>query len=118
MDNNFRYDEIADEELDALVQKYCQENPTVGSAYIIGHLWAAHALHIQCHCVMASMKHVDRLGQGLQQHVGKKKERTPYEVPQPNVLWHIDGYHKLIAWGIVIHGVADGYTCKVCLLIF
>jgi len=73
-DINFRYDEITDEELDALVRKYYQENPTGGRAYIIGCLRAAHALHIQCHCVMASMKHVDPLGQGLRQRVGKKKE--------------------------------------------
>ena len=101
-----------------MVRKYYQENPTSGRAYIIGHLRAAHALHIQRHRVMASMKHVDRLGQGLWQRVGKKKERTRYQVPRPNALWHIDGHHKLIAWGIVIHGVADGYTRKVCLLIF
>ena len=117
-DINFRYDEIADEELDALVRKYYQENPTSGCAYIIGRLRAAHALRIQCHRVMASMKRVDWLGQGLRQRVGKKKERTHYQVPRPNALWHIDGHHKLIAWGIVIHGVADGYTRKVCLLIF
>ena len=80
-DINFRYDEIADEELDALVRKYYQENPTCGRAYIIGRLWAAHALCIQQHHIMASMKRVDRLGQGLQQRVGKKKERTPYQVP-------------------------------------
>ena len=117
-DINFRYDEIADEELDALVQKYYQENPTSGRAYIIGHLRAAPAFHIQHHRVMASMKCVDWLGQGLWQRVGKEKERTRYQVPRPNALWHIDGHHKLIAWGIVIHGVADGYTHKVCLLIF
>ena len=81
MDINFRYDEIADEELDALVRKYYQENPTSGHAYIIGRLRAAHALHIQHHRVMASMKRVDQLGQGLWQHVGKKKERTRYQVP-------------------------------------
>ena len=80
-DINFGYDEIADEELDALVRKYYQENPTSGRAYIIGRLRAAHALRIQRHRVMASMKRVDRLGQGLRQRVGKKKERTRYQVP-------------------------------------
>ncbi|KAF8800927.1 hypothetical protein BYT27DRAFT_7042469, partial [Phlegmacium glaucopus] len=39
-------------------------------------------------------------------------ERRSYQVPRPNALWHIDGHHKLIAWGIVIHGVADGYSRK------
>ncbi|KAF8800932.1 hypothetical protein BYT27DRAFT_7035561, partial [Phlegmacium glaucopus] len=38
--------------------------------------------------------------------------REQYQVPRPNALWHIDGHHKLIAWGIVIHGVADGYSRK------
>ena len=28
----------------------------------------------------------------------------------PNGLWHIDGYHKLIRWRIVIHGGIDGYS--------
>ncbi|KIJ99156.1 hypothetical protein K443DRAFT_62827, partial [Laccaria amethystina LaAM-08-1] len=35
-----------------------------------------------------------------------------YHVPRPNSLWHIDGHHKLIVWGIVIHGIADGYSRK------
>ena len=78
-DINFRYDGIANEELDALVQKYYQENPTSGRAYIIGRLWAAHALCIQCHHVMASMKHVDQLEQGLQQCVG---DRSPCKYKQ------------------------------------
>ncbi|KAI5982901.1 hypothetical protein EDC04DRAFT_2616344 [Pisolithus marmoratus] len=28
---------------------------------------------------------------------------------RPNALWHMDGHHKLIRWGIVIHGIVDGY---------
>lgn len=27
-----------------------------------------------------------------------------------NSLWHIDGYHKLIKWRVVIHGGIDGYS--------
>lgn len=38
----------------------------------------------------------------------KKKVHQDYFVERPNALWHIDGHHKLILWGIVIHGVADG----------
>ena len=30
--------------------------------------------------------------------------RRVYAVHSPNTLWHIDGYHKLIRWKIVIHG--------------
>ena len=33
-----------------------------------------------------------------------------YHVDSPNALWHLDGYHKLIRWRIVIHGAIDGYS--------
>ena len=25
-------------------------------------------------------------------------------------MWHVDGYHKLIRWRIVVHGEIDGYS--------
>ena len=28
----------------------------------------------------------------------------------PNSLWHLDGYHKLIRWQLVIHGGIDGFS--------
>ena len=34
-----------------------------------------------------------------------------YKVETPNSLWHVDGYHKLIRWCIVVHGGIDGYNC-------
>ncbi|KAI5987282.1 hypothetical protein EDD15DRAFT_2173867, partial [Pisolithus albus] len=43
------------------------------------------------------------------------KARHKYHIKQPNALWHIDGHHKLIRWGIVIHGFIDGFCCMVCL---
>ena len=33
-----------------------------------------------------------------------------YHVEAPNSLWHIDGYHKLIRWKLVVHGGIDGYS--------
>ena len=113
MDIDHGYDDISDEDLDALVQQYLQENPGGGRAYIIGRLRAAHSLHIQRHRVIKSMERVDHLGMGMREQVGAKKKHTQYKVPRPNSLWHIDGHHKLITWGIVIHGVVDGYSRKV-----
>jgi len=43
-----------------------------------------------------------------------KKVHQDYSVDHPNALWHIDGHHKLILWGIVIHGIADGDSRTVC----
>jgi hypothetical protein len=107
---NSGFSTISDEELDTLLDDYHQENPTGGRAYVIGRL-RANSLRIQRHRIIDSMNRVDRLGQGMRQEVGKKKRRH-YQVPRPNSLWHIDGHHKLIAWGIVIHGVVDGSTRK------
>ena len=70
------------------------------------------------HCVVASVDRIDQLGQGLwaiENPVGEKKQHRCYHVPQPNALWHIDGHHKLIKWGIVIHGVTNGYSHQVCI---
>ncbi|KAG8941496.1 hypothetical protein FRC03_004468 [Tulasnella sp. 419] len=39
-----------------------------------------------------------------------KIKRRTYKVPGPNSLWHHDGQHGLIRWGIVIHGFIDGYS--------
>ena len=36
--------------------------------------------------------------------------RQVYCVESPNSLLHLDGYHKLIRWNIVIHGCIDGYS--------
>ena len=32
-------------------------------------------------------------------------------------LWHVDGYHKLILWGIIIHGGINGYSRLVTYLV-
>jgi len=107
------FDEITDDELDKLIRQYRSENPDAGRAYIFGYLRSNHQLRIPRKRVIDSMNRIDSLGQGLRARVSKKKARQVYSVPRPNALWHIDGHHKLILWGIVIHGVADGYSRKV-----
>jgi hypothetical protein len=108
------FDEISNDELDDLVRNYHQENPAGGRSYIIGCLRATHSLRIQRQRVIDSINRIDQLGQGMRPRVGKERQPRNYTVPRPNALWHIDGHHKLIAWGIVLHGVADGYSRKVC----
>ncbi|KAJ7764735.1 hypothetical protein B0H16DRAFT_1219359, partial [Mycena metata] len=60
---------------------------------------------VQKERVRESLKRVDGLGQLLR--TSDIRRRT-YSVPRPNYLWHCDGHHKLIWWGIVLHGFADG----------
>ncbi|KAI9458801.1 hypothetical protein HD554DRAFT_1979437, partial [Boletus coccyginus] len=61
---------------------------------------------VQYHRVVHSLRRLDRLGQVLRNCWIKRRRK--YFVKRPNALWHIDGHHKLICWGIVIHGMIDG----------
>jgi hypothetical protein len=46
---------------------------------------------------------------GVERRFRRALQRRQYSVCMPNSLWHIDGYHKLIRWRIVIHGGIDGF---------
>ncbi|KAF5367259.1 hypothetical protein D9757_011704 [Collybiopsis confluens] len=98
----YKYSSISNRELDALVRSYRRVKPNAGLRYIIGYL-RSHGFRIQT----KSMQRVDRLGNML--HQKPKIKRRKYSVKRPNALWHVDGHHKLILWGIVIHGIIDGY---------
>ncbi|KAG2122960.1 hypothetical protein BD769DRAFT_1306927, partial [Suillus cothurnatus] len=56
--------------------------------------------------IQSSLRRVDVVGQVL--HRQRVIEWQKYLVPRSNHLWHLDGHHKLILWGIVIHGIVDG----------
>ena len=111
-----RYSDIPDHALDILVRHFRELHPKSGSRYVQGFL-ASHGIKVQRSRVRASIRRVDGLGQVLRNHA--TIDRREYSVPYPNYLWHIDGHHKLIRWGIVIHGGADGYdrmvsSCLIC----
>lgn len=40
----------------------------------------------------------------------KKRKRKVYESAGPHHCWHIDGWHKLIRYNMVVHGCIDGYS--------
>ena len=39
-----------------------------------------------------------------------------HSVPGPLLQWHLDGNHKIIRWGFVIHGCDDGYSRRIMFL--
>ena len=102
-----QYSKISNHDLDILTWTFKAQRPESGICYLVGFLWN-HGLWIQCRHVRLSMKRVDGLGQVLRQR--KVIQRKQYRVKQPNTLWHLNGHHKLIRWGIVIHGFVDGYS--------
>ena len=109
---NSSFNEMSDEDLDQIVKGYLESHPKSGIRYLTGHL-RTQGLRIQRRRLQQSINRVDQLGQTLRHGMTAKKSRKQYHVSRPNALWHIDGHHKLILWGIVIHGVIDGYSTKV-----
>jgi hypothetical protein len=101
-----RFCTISDQDLDLLVKTFKSAKPTSGVSYVIGFL-RRHGLKIQRRRVRGSMRRIDHLGSVLRNH--QAVDRQKYSVPHSNYLWHLDGHHKLIRWGIVIHGIVDGY---------
>jgi len=100
------FDDVSDADLDTLVEVFKAEKPNAGFRYLIGFL-RRQGLHIQKERVRLALGRVDGLGQELRRQ--RTIQRRKYRVPHPNSLWHIDGHHKLIWWGIVVHGLIDGY---------
>lgn len=47
---------------------------------------------------------------GIERRLRRALHRRQYSVPAPNSLWHLDGHHKLVRWGIVIHAAVDGFS--------
>ncbi|KAJ7856980.1 hypothetical protein B0H14DRAFT_2352455, partial [Mycena olivaceomarginata] len=79
--------------------------PSSGLQYLIGFL-RTHGLKVR-RSACANLYSVSMdLDKSCEKHT---IERRDYYSPRPNSVWHMDGHHKLIRWGIVIHGVVDGY---------
>ena len=102
---------ISNVDLDLLLRTFKELKPRSGWRY--AYAWLADkGLRIQQSRVKASLHRIDGLRQVLQNRA--TINRQIYSVPFPNYLWHIDGHHKLIRWGIVLHGGADGCDRMVC----
>ncbi|KZT06697.1 uncharacterized protein LAESUDRAFT_653023 [Laetiporus sulphureus 93-53] len=97
---------ISNGQLNAVVKAYKQRKPDSGICYLRGFLHQHH-LQIQKNCLYQSLRHVDGLNHVLQWR--RTIQRRKYKSSRLNALWHCDGHHKLIHWGIVIHGFIDGF---------
>ena len=106
-----KYSQLSNGDLDNLIMEFKKQRPKSEIRYIVGFL-RRHGIRIQHGCVVQSLHRIDRLGQVLRNR--QVKRRRQYHIKCPNALWHLDGHHKLIKWGIVIHGVIDGFCRTVC----
>ena len=97
---------ISDEDLDSLVKEYKIEHPNAGIRYIRGSLYTKN-LQVQHHHIISSLGHVNTVTKVV--HCNQRIKCHDCYSPHPNAMWHLDGHHKLSPWGIVIHGISDGY---------
>lgn len=107
LEENATHSNLSDAQLDEITREYVHNNPHSGRQSYAGYL-RSNGLRIQQWRIRESMHRVD--GRGMERRFRRAVHRRQYSVCMPNSLWHIDGYHKLIRWRIVIHGGIDGYS--------
>ena len=108
-----RYTDMSDAQLEDLLRTFQDEKNTSGRRYAEAYL-CARGYRVQKWRIRLALRRVRGLVSILQNH--KAIDRRKYSVPRSNYLWHCDGHHKLIRWGVVIHGIIDGYcrTVRFC----
>ena len=100
------YSAMLNDQLAALICSMLWQNPNLGEKSVDGLLRAQEHI-VQRQRIWDTIA-VDP--EGVQARLRRCLHRREYQVEAPNALWHIDGYHKLILWKIVIHGGIDGYS--------
>lgn len=102
---------MTDEEIDTFVNHNKQKDR--GEVYLQGLVLAA-GHHITRERLRASVGRVDAAGRELRKQ--KAIKRREYNAAGPHHIWHIDGHHKLIKYGLVTHGCIDGFSRTVIYL--
>eukprot|EP01035_Chromulina_nebulosa_P028246 gene28246-37264_t len=107
-------DLIDNEQLDHLVEKETVGQPRRGEISIGAHLFST-GFKVPRQQLRESIHRVDP--DGVIERSRKPIKRKIYVSDGPHHCWHIDGNHKLIRWGIVIHGCVDGCTRTIISLV-
>ena len=101
------YSLMNDSELDRIVKEITVLSPQCGEKSVNGCLQSG-GIHIQRERIRASLRRVDP--SGVLSRCRSVLHYCVYCVPSANALWHIDGYHKLIHWRIVVHRGIDRFS--------
>ena len=112
---DLKYSKISDAELAVFVKEIVSQFPNSGIRIVKGHLLSK-GIKVTWQKVRDTLLEVDP--QGILNRSMRRPiiVRRRYSVPGTLALWHIDGNHKLIRWGFVIHGGIDGFSRKIMYL--
>ena len=99
--NNMQgFTEMKDEELNSIVTEFLERHGRLAEqVYTSGYLQSL-GLRIQRQRVRESLVRVDPDNRVLR--CGVLVSRRVYYAPWPNSVWHVDGHHSLIRWGMVV----------------
>jgi hypothetical protein len=99
--------------IDAYVQYFGENHPEMGEI-ILDAKFTSLNLYVKRAELRAS---VNRVHPGQRERRGEEcVQRRVYNVAGPHHLWHLDGNHKLIRYGLIIHGCIDGFSRAVIYL--
>ena len=98
---------MSDQHLDECVRQICSLNPLIGEKTVSGRL-KHQGIYVQRQRIRDALRRIDPTG--VKSRAKGVLHRRQYSVPAPNDLWHLDGYHKLIRWSLVIYGGIDGFS--------
>ena len=107
MDEDLSFSDISDSQLDSITQQFVHAHPVSGQRSLDG-FFRGVGLKVQRYRLRESLRRVDP--RGVRNRLRQALHRRRYSVRMPNSLWHIDGYHKLVRWRIIIRGGIDGYS--------
>ena len=107
-----KYTNISNDDLDVRVSEIYREFPNCGIRRMKGFL-TARGIHLQWERVRSSLWRIDPEGIIMRTMQLNLVNRRQYFVSGPLFLWHLDGNHKLIRWGFVIHGCVDGFSRRI-----
>ena len=96
LEESASYSSISDTELHAITAEFVHTHPNGGQR-----TFERRGLDIR---IRKALLHVDP--SGVRERLRRALHRRQYHVPMPK---HINGYHKLIRWWMVIHGSIDGF---------
>jgi len=98
---------VGEEELQRKVYTYLEENVRRGEKMTEGHLKS-----LGLRCTRKRLRHAISMADpdGIVVRKTRKLKRRVYEVAGSHDLWHIDGNHKLVKYGMIVHGGIDGYS--------
>ena len=101
------FSNITDDNLDDTIKAILSSFPSMGEKLTQARL-LSQGIHVPRQRLRESIRRVDY--SGIHTRMRNVLHRRAYQVNSPNDVWHVDTYHKLIRWRVVIQGGIDGFS--------